>query len=70
MSFRMLRGCSPELIFEHYRKRTKEEERFPEIAGRFDCRLTPASSAREKGTIQCATATGKSQSLTYVNDGF
>ena len=38
MSFRFLRGCAADLIFEHYRKRTKEEGPFPDLAGRFDCR--------------------------------
>ena len=29
MSFRLIRGCQPDLIFEHYRKRDQDEERFP-----------------------------------------
>jgi len=37
MSFRLIRGCAADLIFEHYRKRTKEEGPFPDLAGRFDC---------------------------------
>lgn len=59
MSFRLIRGCEPERIFEHYRKRTKEEGPFPEIAARYNCDLTPGPQAREKGTVQCATATFK-----------
>ncbi|WP_245494448.1 S8 family peptidase [Rhizobium ruizarguesonis] len=68
MSFRLLRGCAPDLIFEHYRKRAKDEERFPEIAGRFDCKLTPSSTIREKGTVQSATATFKRDVAEYGND--
>ncbi|TCA83705.1 S8 family peptidase [Rhizobium leguminosarum bv. viciae] len=68
MSFRLLRGCAPDLIFEHYRKRAKDEERFPEIAGRFDCKLSPSSTLREKGTVQSATATFKRDVTEYGND--
>ena len=59
MSFRLIRGCEPDLVFEHYRKRTKEEGKFPEIESRYDCALLPGPQAREKGTVQCATATFK-----------
>ncbi|MGO7770826.1 hypothetical protein ACC736_38855, partial [Rhizobium ruizarguesonis] len=63
-----LRGCAPDLIFEHYRKRAKDDERFPEIAGRFDCKLTPSSTIRENGTVQSATATFKRDVAEYCND--
>ncbi len=59
MSFRLIRGCEPDLVFAHYRKRAKEEGKFPEIENRYDCSLSPGPQAREKGTIQCATATFK-----------
>ncbi len=68
MSFRLIRGCEPHLIFEHYRKRTKEEGTFPEIAVKFDCSLTPGPQTREKGTVQCATATFKRSVKDYGND--
>jgi len=54
MSFRLLRGCDPGLIFEHYRRRTQGEDPFPEIGGRFNCKLTPGPQVREKGTVQSA----------------
>jgi subtilase family protein len=56
MSFRLIRGCDPQQIFEHYRKRSKEEGPFPEIEARYDCKLLPGAQAREKGTIHRATA--------------
>ena len=68
MSFRLIRGCAPDLIFEHYRKRTKEEEPFPELASRFNCSLSPGPQAREKGTVQCATATFKRNVEGYGDD--
>ena len=68
MSFRLIRGCAPDLIFEHYRRRTKEEGAFPELAGRFNCSLSPGPQAREKGTVQCATATFKRNVEEYGDD--
>jgi hypothetical protein len=68
MSFRLIRGCEPDLIFEHYRKRTQEEGPFPELAGRYNCNLTPGPQAREKGTVQCATTTFKRSVEEYGND--
>lgn len=59
MSFRLIRGCEPNLIFEHYRKREKTEGRFPELASRYDCNLVPGSQTREKGTVQSAAITFK-----------
>lgn len=59
MSFRLIRGCEPELIFDHYRKRTAEEGPFPEIGNRYDCSLLPGPQARERGTVQCASVTFK-----------
>jgi hypothetical protein len=57
MSFRLIRGCEPDLIFDHYRRREQDEGPFPELAPRYNCTLVPGPQAREKGTVQCATAT-------------
>jgi subtilisin family serine protease len=59
MSFRLVRGCQPDLIFDHYRKREQEDGPFPELAARYNCNLAPGPQAREKGTVQCATITFK-----------
>jgi hypothetical protein len=59
MSFRLVRGCQPDLIFDHYRKREKEDGPFPELAARYNCALVPGPQAREKGTVQCTTVTFK-----------
>jgi hypothetical protein len=68
MSFRLIRGCSPDLIFEHYRRRTREEGPFPELAPRFNCTLSPGPQAREKNTVQSATATYKRSLEQYAGD--
>lgn len=57
IGFRLIRGCDPALIFEHYRKRAPAEGPFPDIAARYDCKLTPSSTAREKSTLQSAAIT-------------
>jgi hypothetical protein len=59
MSFRLVRGRQPDLIFDHYRKREKEDGPFPELAARYNCALVPGPQAREKNTVQRATVTFK-----------
>lgn len=57
MNFRLVRGCGPDLIFEHFRRRTQEEGRQPDIDNRFDCDLKPGPRERERGTLQTASVT-------------
>lgn len=57
MGFRLIRGCDPDHIFEHFRQRTTEEGPFPEIEPRFDCKLKPSSTVREKSSLQTASVT-------------
>lgn len=57
MSFRLHRGVEPAVLFEHYRRRTADEGRQPEIAGRFSCQLEPGPTEREKGSVQVARRT-------------
>jgi hypothetical protein len=59
MSFRLVRGCAPELIFEHYRKRDATEGKFPDLAGRYNCTLKPGPQLREKATLQSASVSFK-----------
>jgi hypothetical protein len=68
MSFRLVRGCSSDLIFEHYRKRTQEEGPFPELAPRFNCSLEPGPQFRERGVLQSATAIFKRDVSEYGDD--
>lgn len=57
IGFRLIRGCEPGLIFEHFRSRTADEGRFPEMATRFHCNLEPSSTIREKSSLQTAMVT-------------
>jgi subtilisin family serine protease len=52
MSYRLIRGCDPAFIFEHYRKRAKNEGKYPDLPGSYNCPLLPTSTVREKGTLQ------------------
>lgn len=56
MSFHLLRGLTPEHIFEHFRRRD-DGTRHPDIAGSAKCDLEPGIEARETSTLQCATFT-------------
>ena len=55
MSFRLVRGCDPALIFEHFRRRTRLEGRRPDIDNRYNCGLEPGPRERERGTVQSAS---------------
>lgn len=57
MSFRLIRGSEPDAIFEHFRQRAQAEGPVPEMASRFNCKLTPSSTAREKSSLQSASVT-------------
>ena len=70
MNFKLIRGCSEDLIFEHYRKRSSEEERFPEIASRYNCKLTPGSNLRERNTVQSAQVTFTRDTNQYGDEYF
>ncbi|HEX7936264.1 MAG TPA: S8 family peptidase [Paraburkholderia sp.] len=58
MSFRLIRGCDAEEVFEHYRRRNVAVEgAVPEMAARYACKLEPGPQTREKATLQCASVT-------------
>lgn len=70
MSFRLIRGCSSDFVFEHYRRRVKGEARFPKMPGKYDCDLKPGSQAREKSTLQSASVVFKSDIEEYGDKYF
>ncbi|MDP3736390.1 MAG: S8 family peptidase [Hyphomonadaceae bacterium] len=59
MNFRLLRGCDPDLIFEHFRKRSQAEGPVPQLLKKYDCDLKPGSKFRETGPLQSATISFK-----------
>jgi hypothetical protein len=64
MNFRLVRGCDPSLIFEHFRRRAKEEGRQPELK-RYNCDLQPGPNERERGTLQTARISFTRSTQTY-----
>jgi hypothetical protein len=52
MNFRLIRGCSPDQIFEHYRRRVTADGPVPELEARFQCKLEPGPQQRERSTVQ------------------
>jgi hypothetical protein len=65
MSFRLIRGCDSDLVFQHYRRRTKQDGPFPEIAAKYDCALKPGPRIREKSTLQTASVVFKKDIEAY-----
>jgi len=52
MSFRLVRGRSPDFIFSHYRKRAKTEGPIPELPAKFDCKFDLGPRQRDSSTVQ------------------
>jgi hypothetical protein len=65
MNFRLLRGVTPEFVFDHFRRRGKDDGSPPEVPGRFKCSLHPGPRARELSPLQTAVATFKSNVEEY-----
>lgn len=61
MSFRLLRGCDSQLVFEHFRRRDAADGAVPEIPSRYNCAMKPGPQLRERSTLQSA-------SVTYTRD--
>ena len=55
VNFRLIRGCDPDFIFEHFRKRERVEGKFPEMEGKFNCGLKPGPIERERSSLQIAS---------------
>ena len=68
MSFRLVRGCDPGLIFDHFRRRAQAEGRRPDLDNRFNCGLTPGPRERERNTLQSASVTFSRDTHAYGGD--
>ena len=55
MNFRLVRGCAPALILDHFRRRTQDEGPRPDLGDRYNCALEPGPRERERGTLQSAS---------------
>lgn len=70
MGFRLIRGRSADEVFEHYRRRTPNEGPVPDMAARFNCKLEPRPSIREKSSLQTASITFARDISGYGDDYF
>jgi subtilisin family serine protease len=68
MNFRLIRGCDPSLIFDHFRRRTQQEGRQPDLENRFNCALEPGPRERETGTLQSAVISFSRDTSIYGNN--
>lgn len=55
MSFRLIRGKSPDEVADAYRKMEKDESKVDSVSGKYLCQMKPGSNKREGGTLQKAT---------------
>ncbi|KAB2908200.1 MAG: S8 family peptidase [Dechloromonas sp.] len=69
IAFRLIRGCEPDFIFDHFRRRSPDEDRFPEMENRFSCALKPSPTVREKSSLQAATVSF-SRDVTHYADTY
>lgn len=52
LNYHLIRGTDPDAIFEHYRRRTKDEPRFEDLGPSTRCPLMPSRDERESSTLQ------------------
>lgn len=65
MSFRLLRGCDQDFVFEWAKKRTKEQGKPPELKASLDCKMQPSSTVRERSSVQSAVIEFKTDVSKY-----
>jgi hypothetical protein len=54
LNFHLIRGMTADQIFEHFRRRSKEEDRFEDLPGTAKCPLAPSRDVRGTSTLQMA----------------
>jgi hypothetical protein len=52
LSYHLIRGMTPDAIFEHFRHRTKDENPFEKLVESTKCPLLPSRDVRGTGTLQ------------------
>lgn len=68
MDFRLVRGTPPDVIREHFRRRTEAEGPAPELPDRLQCKLQPGPQVRELSTVQTAKAMFRQDVSRYGDD--
>ena len=68
LNYHLIRGMTPETIFEHFRHRTKDEEPFEKLAGNAKCPLDPSRDLRGTSTLQKSSMTMQRNVDRYGDD--
>lgn len=68
MDFRLIRGCPPQHISDHFRSHVGEDTEHPEMAGKYDCDLKPNKTQRKGNTLQTGSITFSKDTLDYGNE--
>lgn len=68
LNYHLIRGLSPEVIFEHFRARRRDEEPFEKLASSVKCALLPSRDVRGTSTLQTSTMIMKRNVATYGDD--
>lgn len=68
MDFRLIRGGSVELVSEHFRSHTGEEETYPPMPNSYDCDLLPNKTQRAGNTLQTAQVSFTRDTDPYGNE--
>lgn len=69
MAYKVFKGCPPEKLVEHFRKRTKGEPKAPDIS-KFECDLSPKKTWREKSSVQSSSIVFKNKNANDVGEYF
>lgn len=70
MSFRMIRGATLDDVIEHFRRRTQDDAPVPDMAGRYNCSMSPGPNARDKSSLQRATFTMRQNPAAEYGDTY
>ena len=70
MNYRLIRGCPPDQVFEHFRSHTGADTEPPGIEGRFKCNLQPGPNRRDRNTIQTSSVKFTQDTAQYGNNYF
>jgi len=68
LNYHLLRGVTPDEIFEFFRHRTKGEAKFEELASTAKCGLVPSRDVRGTSTLQASKFTMKRNIDQYGDD--
>jgi hypothetical protein len=68
VNYHLLRGMTPEVIFEHFRHRSKDEQRFEDLVSTAKCPLVPSRDVRGTSTLQASTMTMQRNIERYGDD--